>query len=336
MKCDKKIELLSPAGSLDSVKAAINAGCDAVYMGGEKFGARAYAESVSEGSIIDAIRLCKEKGVKFYLTINTLFKQTELKELFLYIEPFIKEGVDGYIVQDIGIGKLLKEKYPDIKLHASTQMTITSSYGVKMVENMGYDQVVLSRELSIYEIKKIRKESKIKLECFIHGSMCYAYSGACLMSSFIGGQSGNRGRCKGPCRHGYNIDNDIDNKECFILSMKDMCALKDIKNYILMGIDSLKIEGRMRKPIYVAGVTHIYRKYIDAFYDAKSIEEYDKYCKENIDGDMEFLKEVYDKGGFTNYLYKHNGSDMIQMIDRKPRVPDGKILKYINDNFIDK
>lgn len=332
MKYDKKIELLSPAGSIDSAKAAINAGCDAIYMGGEKYGARAYAESVSEHSIVDAIRLCKEKGVKFYLTVNTLFKQVELKELFLYIEPLVNEGVDGFIVQDIGVARLLKEKYPQVELHASTQMTITSLAGVKMVESMGYDQVVLSRELSLSEIKKIRKESKIKLECFIHGSMCYAYSGACLMSSFIGGQSGNRGRCKGPCRHGY----DIDNKECFVLSMKDMCALKDIKNYILMGIDSLKIEGRMRKPIYVAGITHIYRKYIDAFYDAKSIEDYDRYCKENIDRDIDFLREVYDKGGFTNYLYKHNGADMIQMVDRKPRVPDSKVMKFINDNILNK
>lgn len=201
-KMNNNIELLSPAGSFASCKAAFLAGADAVYMGGAKYGARAFARSVEENSIIEAIKLAHSLNKKIYLTINTLFKEKELKEIFLYTDSLVKEGIDAFIVQDFGVSNMLKDRYKDVELHASTQMTITSSKGVNFVKNLGFKQVVLARELSIKEIKKIKKEvgDDIKLETFVHGSMCYSYSGACFMSSFIGGESGNRGRCKGPCR----------------------------------------------------------------------------------------------------------------------------------------
>ena len=318
------LELLSPAGSLECAKVALNAGADAIYMGGAKFGARAFAKSVEEDSVIDAIKLVKSKNKKFYLTVNTLFKQKELKEIFLYLDPIVKESVDAFIVQDLGVAMILKEKYPDVELHASTQMTITSSKAINMLKNLGFSQVVLSRELTIKEIKEIRKEvdNDMRLEAFIHGSMCYSYSGACLMSSFIGGESGNRGRCKGPCRLPYNLPNvnRIKYNEKYLLSMKDMCALNQLHNLIKAGITSFKIEGRMRQADYVEGVTKIYRKYLDIIiksYNSK-IEMTDSNIinDDMIKNDEKYLLNLYNKGGFTNYYNNHNSYDMIQRFER--------------------
>ena len=282
-----KLELLSPAGSFECAKAALDAGADAIYMGGAKFSARAFAKSAEENSIIDAIKLAKLNGKRFYLTINTLFKQKELKEIFLYLDPIVKEGIDAFIVQDLGVAKLLKENYENVELHASTQMTITSSKAVNLIKNLGFSQVVLARELSIKEIKEIKKEigDEIKLEAFVHGSMCYCYSGACLMSSFIGGESGNRGRCKGPCRLPYNVYRRGEHCEpaktrrgehCepapYILSMKDMCALNSLSGLVNAGVTSFKIEGRMRQADYVYGVTKTYRKYLDVIVEMSTTE----------------------------------------------------------------
>lgn len=287
---DKQLELLSPAGSFECAKAAVDAGADAIYMGGARYGARAFAKSTSDDSIIDSIKFVKENGKKFYLTVNTLFKQRELKEIFLFLDPIVDAGVDAFIVQDLGVAMLLKNKYPNVELHASTQMTITSSKAINLIKPLGFTQVVLARELSIKEIKAIKKEvgDDIKLEAFVHGSMCYSYSGACLMSSFIGGESGNRGRCKGPCRLPYrrgegSIGADTirppRKREClqsptrrgefhepapYILSMKDMCALNSLSGLVNAGVTSFKIEGRMRQADYVYGVTKTYRKYLDA------------------------------------------------------------------------
>lgn len=332
----KRVELLSPAGSMEAVKAAVAAGADAIYMGGSKFGARAYAESAErddgDKQILEAIHYTHEKGKKFYLTVNTLLKQKELKDLFLYVDKFVSgdsaSRVDAFIVQDLGVAKLLHDKYPTIPLHASTQMTICSIDGVHIAEKLGFKRIVLARELSLDEIKYIRENTNLELEVFVHGSMCYAYSGACMMSSFIGGQSGNRGRCKGPCRHEYKCDKSGE----YILSMKDMCNLKYIKTLQELGIDSLKIEGRMRKPLYVAGVTSIYRKYIDVNFDTKNDAE--TFIRNNLQNDEKFLQEIYDKGGFATYLNQHNNSDMIQMVDRKPRVPDKKIVDFITNKYL--
>lgn len=322
----KNIELLSPAGSFECAKAALSAGADAIYMGGNKFSARAFAKSATEEKIIDSIKLTKDSGKRFYLTVNTLFKQKELKEIFLFLDPLVKAGVDAFIVQDLGVAMMLEEAYKDVELHASTQMTIASSKAVNLIKGLGFKQVVLARELSLKEIKEIKKEvgDDIKLEVFVHGSMCYSYSGACLMSSFIGGESGNRGRCKGPCRLKYydrsanaslktmrGSKNNIYSKAPYILSMKDMCALNSLKGLIDAGVTSFKIEGRMRQADYVAGVTKTYRKYLDSIVRASTASTL------NIERDEKYLLELYNKGGFTNYYDKHNGKDMIQRFERK-------------------
>ena len=317
-----KLELLSPAGSFECAKAAIDAGADAIYMGGSKYGARAFAKSTSDDSIIDSIKFVKESGKKFYLTVNTLFKQRELKEIFLFLDPIVDIGVDAFIVQDLGVAMLLKKQYPNVELHASTQMTITSSKAINLIKSLGFAQVVLARELSIKEIKAIKKEigDDIKLEAFVHGSMCYCYSGACLMSSFIGGESGNRGRCKGPCRLPYHSGKHVKSRRgeaCepapYILSMKDMCALNSLSSLVNAGVTSFKIEGRMRQADYVYGVTKTYRKYIDAIIHTRMGEFYEP----NIKKDEEYLLKLYNKGGFTNYYNSHNSSDMIQRYERK-------------------
>ena len=334
-----KLELLSPAGSFECAKAAIDAGADAIYMGGAKYSARAFAKSAEENKIIDAIELAKSSGKKFYLTINTLFKQRELKEIFLFLDSIVCAGIDAFIVQDLGVAMLLKNKYPKVELHASTQMTITSSKSINLVKSLGFTQVVLARELSIKEIKAIKKEvgNDIKLEAFIHGSMCYCYSGACLMSSFIGGESGNRGRCKGPCRLPYSITSRSDKMSApvshapYILSMKDMCALNSLSGLVNAGITSFKIEGRMRKADYVYGVTKTYRKYLDEIILSKNCEPVEpcrgehcepvksrrgEACEPDIKKDEEYLLKLYNKGGFTNYYNFHNSPDMIQRYER--------------------
>ena len=365
-----KLELLSPAGSFECAKAAIDAEADAIYMGGAKFSARAFAKSAEENKIIDSIKLAKTSGKKFYLAINTLFKQRELKEIFLFLDSIVNAGIDAFIVQDLGVAMLLKKEYPQIELHASTQMTITSSKAVNLVKSLGFAQVVLARELSIKEIKAIKKEvgNNIKLEAFIHGSMCYSYSGACLMSSFIGGESGNRGRCKGPCRLPYNVyrrgehcepaksrRGELYEPAPYILSMKDMCALNSLSGLVNAGVTSFKIEGRMRQADYVYGVTKTYRKYLDAIINKPAIvadtihndsrgrhsavprrgehcepvepcrgEAYEpdetrrgEHCEPDIKKDEEYLLDLYNKGGFTNYFDFHNSPDMIQRYERK-------------------
>ena len=336
---NKNIELLSPAGSFECAKVAIDSGADAIYMGAEKYSARAFAKSATENKVIDAIKLAKDCGKKFYLTVNTLFKQKELKEIFLFLDEYVKAGVDAFIVQDLGVAMLLKKEYKDVELHASTQMTITSSKAINFIGSLGFKQVVLARELTLKEIKEIKKEltCDIVLEAFVHGSMCYSYSGACLMSSFIGGESGNRGRCKGPCRLPYynnviginkktTYNSKKNTKEKFsfiktksneyapyILSMKDMCALNSLKELIDAGVTSFKIEGRMRQADYVAGVTKTYRKYLDFITSATDSTA----SPLNINDDENYLLNLYNKGGFTNYYDKHNGRDMIQRYERK-------------------
>lgn len=319
---NKKIELLAPCGDINCVRAAINAGADSVYMGGKYFGARAFAKSVDE-NILDAINLCHKYNVKFNLTINNLIKDSEFKIVDEYLDEIVKAKPDAFIVADIGLSQYLKSKY-DIPLHASTQMNVTSADAVKYLEKLGFKKVILARELSLDEIKSIRNEVDIELECFIHGSMCYCYSGNCLMSSFLGGNSGNRGRCKGPCRLEYKYQNN----KSYLLSMKDMCSIREIKNLIDIGINTLKIEGRMRSEIYVAGVVSIYREIIDKIYDGIEITENEYNAYENK------LLDIYDKGGFTNYF--QNDSDMIQRLERKKRFHDTKLIDNIKEKYIDK
>lgn len=291
-----RVELLSPAGDMDCFKAAMAAGADAVYLGLDKFGARAYAANFSSGELKEAVNTAHILGRKVYLTVNTLFKDDELEMLSesLY-EPYIY-GLDAVIVQDIGAMSMIHRDFPALPIHVSTQAAVTTADAVKFFQKLGIKRVVPARELSLPELKEIKDETKVELECFIHGSMCYSYSGRCLLSSFIGGRSGNRGRCAQPCRLMYD--------GAYPLSLKDMCTLDLIPDLIGCGIDSFKIEGRMKNSAYVYAVTSIYRKYIDLFYEKGDI----KVSKE----DRTELLSLYTRGGNCDGYYKrHNGSEMI-------------------------
>lgn len=332
---NRKVELLAPAGSFQSVKAAVNAGADAVYMGGIRFGARAYAESAEsteEDMVMEAIHYCHLFSVKLYMTVNILFKESELPALRDFIKPYYVAGVDGLIMQDIGAAKMIQHWFPDLPVHASTQMTITSSYGVEMAKRLGMTRVVLSRELSLSEIKQIYEKTHMELEAFCHGAMCYSYSGACFMSSLLGGRSGNRGRCAGTCRLEYQAAG----KQGYYLSMKDMETVALLPEMISAGVYSFKIEGRMKSPVYTAGVAAIYRKYLDlamaSIADEKGVhEEY------RVDPqDIRILHAIYDRGGVTEYLTRHNGQEMIAVSEKKFREENIDVTDYIKKNFIEK
>ena len=263
-----KVELLAPAGSYEAFQAAIGAGADAVYLGGPDFGARAYAKNFTQEELVRAIRTAHIHGRKLYLTVNTLLKNRELKErLYDSLKEVYEEGLDGVIVQDMGVLRFIRNTFPDLPVHASTQMTVTGPEGMKFLESLGVTRVVPARELSIKEISDMHKASPIEIETFIHGALCYSFSGQCLMSSILGGRSGNRGRCAQPCRLPYQTGEPgkhfSKEKESCPLSLKDICTLDILPEIIEAGVMSLKIEGRMKQPEYTAAVTGIYRKYLD-------------------------------------------------------------------------
>lgn len=294
---NQKIEVLAPCGSYDILVAAIHAGADACYIGGNSFGARAYAENFDQETIKKAVLYAHLHGVKVYLTVNTLLKQEELFQLYDYIKPFYEIGGDALIIQDFGVYLYVKKQFPDIAIHCSTQMNITSRYGAAFMKAQGASRVVTAREMSLAEIQDIKAHVDIEIETFVHGAMCYSYSGQCLMSSLAGGRSGNRGRCAQPCRKCYDGS--------YFLSMKDMCTLKDIPRLVNAGIDSLKIEGRMKNAYYVASAVHAYRTMVDDYkngcFDEKKAEAltYE-------------LANIYNRGGFSDgYFFRHNGADMI-------------------------
>ncbi len=300
-----KPELLSPAGDMDCLDAALAGGCDAVYAGCERFGARAYAGNFTTDEMKEAVDRMHIFEKKLYLTLNTLIKQDEYDELHDFIKPLYEAGLDGVIVQDLGVISLISDEFPDLKIHASTQMSVSSLYGAAMLEKMGVSRVVTSRELSLSEIKEIHAYSDIEIECFIHGAMCYSYSGMCLMSSFLGGRSGNRGRCAGPCRQPYSAGK-IRNK--YLLSMKDMCAIDILNELIDAGISSFKIEGRMKSPAYVYGVTDIYRRNIDRIYEDNN-RPY-----RPAPEDRRKLVELYSRGGISDgYYSSRNGLALITL-----------------------
>ncbi|MGI6021018.1 MAG: peptidase U32 family protein, partial [Lachnospiraceae bacterium] len=278
-----KTELLSPAGSFEGLKAVINAGADAVYLGGKKFGARAYAENFDENSLIEAIRYAHIFGVAVHMTVNTVLKEDEAEELISFLKPYYEAGLDAVIVQDLGAVEVIRKNFPELQIHLSTQLSVCGPETVNALKEKGISRVVVSRELSLEEISSIRESTGAEIETFIHGALCYCYSGRCLFSSFLGGRSGNRGRCAQPCRLEYDAYyNDIrinGKKEKYLLSPKDICTLDILPELIKSGIASFKIEGRMKKPEYAAGVTSIYRKYIDLFYrdpDNYRVDENDK------------------------------------------------------------
>ena len=239
----KTVEILSPAGSFDSLKAAVNASCDAVYVGGVKFGARAYADNFTSDTMKEAIDFVHLHGKKLYMTVNTLLKNTELeKELYEYIKRYYELGVDAVIVQDLGVLHFLHSYFPKLPLHASTQMSLTMGEGANVLKDMGVTRVVNARELSLAEIKGMRDKTELEIESFVHGALCYCYSGKCLMSSMIGGRSGNRGRCAQPCRMPYQLQiDDVNKGNGYFLSPKDIKTLEILPKLIEAGIDSFKI-----------------------------------------------------------------------------------------------
>ena len=303
----KKIEILAPAGSYESLEAAVLAGADAVYVGGNKFGARAFANNFSEERMLEAIDFVHLHDRKIYMTVNTLLKEKEIeKELYQYMEPYYRQGLDAVIVQDLGVLSFLRKHFPDLPIHASTQMTVTNVLGAKFLEEQGVERVVTSRELQLEEVSKIAKETNLEIESFVHGALCYCYSGQCLYSSMIGGRSGNRGQCAQPCRLPYKVGKN--GKESYVLSLKDICTLDYIPELCEAGIYSFKIEGRMKKPEYVAAVTSMYRKYAD-LYLAQGREGFSVSRK-----DKEMLMDIYNRGGFHGgYYHTRNGREMISL-----------------------
>ncbi len=337
MKEKKRAELLAPAGSFASLKAAVAAGADAVYMGGARFGARAYAQNADQDEMIAAIEYAHLHGCRLYMTVNTLFKENELGELYEYLLPYYKAGLDGVIVQDLGALSFIREHFPGIELHASTQMTITSVYGAKELKRLGCCRVVPAREVSLEEIRRIYDETGMDIETFVHGALCYCYSGQCLMSSLIGGRSGNRGRCAQPCRLPYRVygqeNGTAVNKEdqkC-VLSMKDLCTLDILPQILEAGVFSLKIEGRMKSPRYTAGVVRIYRKYLDRYLEYGS-EGY--YVEPE---DKRELLDLFDRGGFTSgYYTRHNGRDMIALKEKPEfRETNKELFDFLDREYVE-
>ena len=296
---NKDFELLAPAGSLEIFKGVIESGADAVYVGGSMFGARAYANNFTEEELLEAIDFAHLRGVKVYLTVNTLIKNSEFSKLYDYLLPYYKRGLDAVIVQDLGVVKAIHEYFPSMEIHTSTQMTVTGADGVRFLSQFGVTRVVMAREVSLAEMKRIHEETGMELEAFVHGALCYSYSGQCLFSSILGGRSGNRGRCAQPCRLPYTVEGKKDE---YILSLKDMCGIKALDKLRDAGVYSLKIEGRMKQLEYACGVVKYYRSYIDSM-------------KPVTDADYDRIKALGNRCGFTDrYYFDHNGSDMVTYV----------------------
>ena len=332
------IELLAPAGSYAMMKAAFLAGADACYVGGEKFGARAYAPNLDTKEMLKAIDYAHLRDKKLYLTVNTLLKDSEVdKELCQYLAPLYERGLDAVIVQDLGVLRLIKATFPELPIHVSTQMTITGSASAKLLKETGISRIILPRELSLEEITDIASRvcndgDNVELESFVHGALCYSYSGQCLFSSFLGGRSGNRGRCAGPCRLPFDLyenEKQINNKdEQYLLSPKDMCAISLLPEIVAAGVTSLKIEGRMKRPEYTAGVVRIYRKYLDILASEKSDFKVD-------DNDYQELMELYNRDGFSKgYYQEQNGRSMMAFKNEKVNRIGKAIVSSRNEQLI--
>lgn len=320
-------EVLAPAGSFQTFKAVIEAGADAVYVGGSSFGARAYADNFTEEELLEAIDYAHLRGKKVYLTVNTLLKNKEINdELYDYLLPFYLKGLDAVLVQDFGALSYIHKAFPDLPIHTSTQMTVTGIEGVRLLQSYGVTRVVMARETSLAEMKKIHEATGMELEAFVHGALCYCYSGQCLFSSLLGGRSGNRGRCAQPCRLAYTVMDENHKellKDSYILSMKDMCGIRDINELKEAGIYSLKIEGRMKRPEYAAGVVSFYRKYVDSL-------------KPVSDSDYNKLKSLGNRCGFTDkYYFDHNAKDMITYEKPNFAVEDEDFVSRISARYVD-
>ena len=328
----KNLELLAPAGSLETLKAVIHAGADAVYLGGNLFGARAYADNFTEEELIEGIHYAHLHRSRVFLTVNTLLKNHELEEkLYDYLLPYYEEGLDAVIVQDMGVMSFIREKFPKLSIHTSTQMTITNADGARLMKEQGADRIVTAREMSLEEIRCIHNEVGIEIESFIHGALCYCYSGQCLMSSMLGGRSGNRGRCAQPCRLPYTVydeaGNEISGKNIPILSLKDLCTLPFLYELADNGVYSFKIEGRMKASEYAAGVVSIYRKYMDAYLSGSRIPVEER--------DRKALLALGNRSGFTDgYYYKHNDSHMLSGAAANHSKGDGAVWEEIREKYV--
>lgn len=316
-------EVLAPAGSFEIFKAVLAAGADAVYLGGNRFGARAYAGNLSDAEILEAIDYAHIHGRKMYLTVNTLVKNSELSGLYDYIKPFYEAGLDAVIVQDHGVMSMISRCFPGLDIHASTQMTVTHKDHIDFLRGYNVTRIVPARELSLDEIGSLRDYDKnMELECFVHGALCYSYSGQCLISSFLGGRSGNRGRCAGTCRLMY----EAKGHKRALLSLKDLCTLDILPDILEAGVYSLKIEGRMKSAEYAAGVTSIYRRYVDMYLqNGRGGYRVDE-------NDIHSLLMLFDRGGMTKgYYFAHNGNDMVAYTDKSDKSQTDK-TEY--ENFI--
>lgn len=329
-----KVEILAPAGSFESMTAAVNAGADAVYIGGSRFGARAYADNLDEEAMIRAIDYVHLHGCRIYMTVNTLVKEKELPDLYDYLKPYYEAGLDAVIVQDLGVFSYIHEHFPDMDIHVSTQMTVTGKYSAVKLKEMGAVRVVPARELTLSEIREIYDTTGMEIETFVHGALCYCYSGQCLFSSLIGGRSGNRGRCAQPCRLPFDVVRGgkyINKKnEKYVLSLKDLCTLDLIPDILEAGVCSLKIEGRMKSPRYTAGVVSIYRKYVD-MYLKKGRAGYRVDPK-----DKKILSDLFDRGGQSEGYYQvHNGRDMV-VLKEKPAFREGnqELFDYLDRTYV--
>ena len=341
-----RTELLAPAGSLAGLKAVIAAGADAVYVGGTRFGARAYADNPGEEDLLYGIDYAHLRGAKVYMTVNTLLKEEEMDSLCSYMEPYVRCGLDAVLVQDFGVLMMLREAFPDLPLHASTQMTVTGPEGAALLRDYGVTRVVPARELSLRELIRIKEISGLEVETFVHGALCYCYSGACLMSSMIGGRSGNRGRCAQPCRL-LNLLNDktgfdgstsiLERKEArHFMSPKDLCTIDLLPEMVQAGIDSLKIEGRMKKPEYAAGVVSVYRACLD-----RAMTDPDHYRVS--EEEHRILYDLYNRSGFTDgYFHRRNGPEMMALVkheltkeetDARQRLYEEMHLRYMDEPY---
>lgn len=331
-----QLELLSPAGNLTTFQAVVHAGADAVYFGGSSFGARAYADNFTKEEVLTAIDFAHIHGKKAYMTVNTLLKEREMEEqLYEYLLPFYEQGLDAVIVQDFGVLSFVRCHFPQLSVHASTQMTVTGAGGARFLAEHGVSRVVTARELSLPEIQKIHTDADVEIECFVHGALCYCYSGQCLFSSLIGGRSGNRGRCAQPCRLPYEcVDKNhkaIREKPMFPLSPKDLCTIDRIPDLAEHGVFSFKIEGRMKQGEYAAGVTSIYRKYLDRFL------AYGKESYKVSPEDQKLLMDLGNRSGFTEgYLDQWNGAGMLAI--HKPSHAKGNdaLQREVRETYIEK
>ena len=326
------IELLSPVGDFECLKAAVQNGADAVYFGSNIFSARAFASNFDNEELEKAINYAKIRGVKTHLTLNTLIKNNEFEQAFNLAKKAYKLGIDAIIVQDLGLATDLIKSFPDLDIHASTQMTTTNLETVKKLKKIGFKRIVLSRECSLSEIKNICKNTNAEIEVFAHGALCICYSGQCLFSSMVGGRSGNRGMCAQPCRLPYSLLSDKNEKskeynKGYLLSTRDLCTLDLLPELISAGITSLKIEGRMKSPTYVATVTRIYKKYIDLAtrFIKKEISEY--IINEN---DKQALLQVFNRGNFSSGHLKDEPNKKL-IFKEKPNnlgIYIGKVVKF--------